>query len=215
MTKPVVLASSSPRRRELLEKTGLKFIVDAAEIYEDHGRRMRPAELAKIISLEKAKAVAARHPGSIIIAADTFGMLDGRLLGKPRDQEEARDMLKRMSGRRHRVITGFTILDTATGKTVSKAVETRVYFRELGKEEIAAYAGTGEPLDKAGAYAIQGLGAQLVERIEGDYYNVIGLPLSALARELNKFSVNLPSGLIPAAPRIHRLTSPLKRPPVS
>jgi len=215
MTKPVVLASSSPRRRELLEKTGLKFIADAAEIFEDHGRRMRPAELAKIISLEKAKAVAARHPGSIIIAADTFGMLDGRLLGKPRDQEEARDMLKRMSGRRHRVITGFTILDTATGKTVSKAVETRVYFRELGKEEIAAYAGTGEPLDKAGAYAIQGLGAQLVERIEGDYYNVIGLPLSALAGELNKFGVNLPSGLIPAAPRIHRLTSPLKKPPVN
>ena len=215
MTKPVVLASSSPRRREILEKTGLKFIVDAAEIYEDHGRRMRPAELAKIISLEKAKAVAARHPGSIIIAADTFGMLDDRLLGKPCDQEEARDMLKRMSGRRHRVITGFTILDTATGKTVSKAVETRVYFRELGKEEIAAYAGTGEPLDKAGAYAIQGLGAQLVERIEGDYYNVIGLPLSALAGELNKFGVSLPSGLIPAAPRIHRLTSPLKRPPVS
>jgi septum formation protein len=215
MTKPVVLASSSPRRRELLEKTGLKFIVDAAEINEDHVRRMKPAELAKIISLEKAKAVAARHPGSIIIAADTFGMLDGRLLGKPRDGEEARDMLKRMSGRRHRVITGFTILDTATGKTVSKAVETSVYFRELGKEEIAAYVGTGEPLDKAGAYAIQGLGAQLVEKIEGDYYNVIGLPLRALARELNKFGVSLPSGLIPAAPRIHRLTSPLKKPPVN
>jgi len=215
MTKPVVLASSSPRRRELLEKTGLKFVVDAAGINEDHGRRMRPAGLAKIISLEKAKAVAGRHPGSVIIAADTFGMLGGRLLGKPRDAEEARDMLKRMGGRRHRVVTGFTILDTETGKTVSKAVETRVYFRKLGKEEIAAYVRTGEPLDKAGAYAIQGLGAQLVEKIEGDYYNVIGLPLSALARELNKFSVNLPSGLIPAAPRIHRLTSPLKRPPVS
>jgi septum formation protein len=215
MTKPVVLASSSPRRRELLEQTGLNFIVDAAEIDEDHGRRMKPAELAKTISLEKAKAVAACHPCSIIIAADTFGMLGGRLLGKPRDEDEARDMLKSMGGRRHRVVTGFTILDTETGKSISKAVETRVYFRKLGKEEIEAYVKTGEPLDKAGAYAIQGMGAQLVEKIEGDYFNVIGLPLGALVRELNKFGVDLPSGLIPATPRIHRLTSPLKKPPVN
>jgi septum formation protein len=215
MTKPIVLASSSPRRRELLEKTGLKFIVDAAEINEDHGRRMKPAELAKIISLEKAKAVAARHPCSIIIAADTFGILGGRLLGKPRDEDEARDMLKRMSGRRHRVVTGFTILNTETGKIVSKAVETKVYFRKLGKEEIEAYVKTGDPMDKAGAYAIQGMGAQLVEKIEGDYYNVIGLPLGALVRELKGFGVKLPAGLIPAAPRIHRPTSPLKKPPVN
>ena len=137
------------------------------------------------------------------------------MMGKPRDEDEARDMLKRLSGRRHRVVTGFTILDTETGKTVSKAVETKVYFRKLGKEEIGAYVQTGEPMDKAGAYAIQGLGAQLVEKIEGDYYNVIGLPLGALALELNRFGVNLPSGLIPAAPQIHRLTSQLKKPPVN
>ena len=192
MTKPVVLASSSPRRREILEKTGLKFMVDAAEINEDHGRRMKPAELAKTISLEKAKVVAARHPCSIIIAADTFGVLDGRLLGKPRDEDEARLMLESMGGRRHRVVTGFTILDTETGKAVSKAVETKVYFRKLDSEEIEAYVKTGEPLDKAGAYAIQGMGALLVEKIEGDYYNVIGLPLSSLARELKRFGVKLP-----------------------
>ena len=192
MTKPVVLASSSPRRRELLEKTGLEFIVDAAEINEDHGRRMKSRELAKTISMEKAKAVAARHPHSIIIAADTFGLLGGRMLGKPRDKDEARDMLGRMAGKRHMVVTGFTILDTETGKTVSKAVETKVYLRKLAGEEIEAYVRTGEPLDKAGAYAIQGLGALLVEKIEGDYYNVIGLPLSSLARELKKFGVNLP-----------------------
>ena len=192
MTKPVVLASSSPRRRDILEKTGLKFVVDAAEINEDHGRRMKPAELAKIISLEKAKVVAARHPGSIIIAADTFGVLGGRLLGKPRDEDDARDMLKKMSGSCHRVITGFTILDTETGQAVSKAVETKVYFRKLDSEQIEAYVKTGEPLDKAGAYAIQGLGALLVEKIEGDYYNVIGLPLSSLALELKRFGVKLP-----------------------
>ena len=192
MTKPVVLASSSPRRKELLEKTGLKFIIDAAEINEDHGRKMKPAELAKIISLEKAKAVADRHPRSIIMAADTFGVLDGGLLGKPRDEDEARDMLGRMSGRCHRVFTGFTILDTETGKAVSKTVETKVYFRKLHGEEIEAYVRTGEPLDKAGAYAIQGLGALLVEKIEGDYCNVIGLPLTSLARELKRFGVKLP-----------------------
>ena len=192
MTKPVVLASSSPRRRELLEKTGLEFIVDAAEINEDHGRRMKPLELAKTISMEKAKAVAARHPCSIIIAADTFGLLGGRMLGKPRDKDEASDMLGRMSGKRHVVVTGFTILDTETGKTVSKAVETKVYLRKLAGEEIEAYVRTGEPLDKAGAYAIQGLGALLVEKIEGDYCNVIGLPLISLALELKKFGVNLP-----------------------
>ena len=191
MTKPVVLASSSPRRRELLEKTGLEFIVDAAEINEDHGRRMKPREMAKTISMEKAKAVADRHPCSIIIAADTFGLLGGRMLGKPRDKDEARDMLGRMGGKRHMVVTGFTILDTETGKTVSKAVETKVYLRKLAGNEIEAYLRTGEPLDKAGAYAIQGLGALLVEKIEGDYYNVIGLPLSSLALELKKFGVNL------------------------
>jgi len=192
MTKPVVLASSSPRRRELLEKTGLKFMVDAAEINEDHSRRMKAAELAKTISLEKAKAVAARHPCSIIIAADTFGVLDGTLLGKPRDADEARDILGMLSGKCHTVVTGFTILDTETGKAISTAVETKVYFRKLDSEEIKAYVRTGEPLDKAGAYAIQGMGALLVEKIEGDYYNVIGLPLSSLARELKRFGVKLP-----------------------
>ena len=192
MTKPIVLASSSPRRRELLEKTGLKFVVDAAEINEDHGRKMKLAELAKTISLEKAKVAATRHPCSIIIAADTFGVLEGRLLGKPRDEDEARDMLGRMSGRRHLVVTGFTILDTETGKAISKAVETKVHFRKLDWEEIEAYVKTGEPLDKAGAYALQGLGALLVEEIEGDYYNVVGLPLSSLVRELKRFGVKLP-----------------------
>jgi septum formation protein len=193
MTKPVVLASSSPRRRELLEKTGLKFTVDVAEINEDHGRRMKPAELAKTISLEKAKAVAVRHPGSIIIAADTFGVLGGSLLGKPPDEDGARNMLKRMSGRCHSVVTGFAILDTDTGQYVSKAVETKVYFRKLDDEEIAAYVRTGEPLDKAGAYAIQGRGALLVDKIDGDYNNVVGLPLGSLAQELKRFGVNIPA----------------------
>jgi septum formation protein len=192
MTKPIVLASASPRRKELLERVGLVFSVDAAEIQEDHGRKMEPAELAKAISREKARSAAARHPGAIVIAADTFGVLDGRLLGKPRNAADARRMLAEMSGREHRVFTGFTILDTQSGRELSRVVETAVRFRQLREDEIAAYVATGEPLGKAGAYAIQGLGALLVEGIEGDFYNVIGLPLCALAQGLKEFGVNLP-----------------------
>ena len=126
------------------------------------------------------------------VDADTFGVLDGRLLGKPRDAADARRMLAEMNGREHRVITGFTILDPQSGRELSQAVETAVRFRQLREDEIAAYVATGEPLGKAGAYAIQGLGALLVEGIEGDFYNVIGLPLCALAQGLGEFGISLP-----------------------
>jgi septum formation protein len=192
MAKDIVLASSSPRRSELLLNMGLKFSVDLSEIREEQHAGLKPAELAKMLSLNKARAAAARHAGSIIIAADTIGVLDGRILGKPLDASHARKMLAQMSGRCHRVITGFTVIDSATGKTVSRTVETKVYFRKLSRAEIVRYVETGEPLDKAGAYAIQGLGALLVERIEGDYNNVIGLPLTALVQVLRSFGIRLP-----------------------
>jgi septum formation protein len=193
MTRPIVLASASPRRKELLENIGLKFSVDPAEIAETRTAGLKPAELAKALSLQKARAAALRHADSIIIAADTFGVLDGAILGKPVDAGHAREMLAGLSGRCHSVITGFTVIDSATGRAISRAVETRVYFRKLGRVEIARYVKTGEPLDKAGAYAIQGLGALLVESIEGDYYNVIGLPLCALAGVLKRFGITLPA----------------------
>jgi septum formation protein len=193
--KSIVLASSSPRRKELLEMIGLKFTVDSAEVEEDIGRNLNPANLVKIISLEKATAAAARHPGSIVIAADTFGVLGNKLLGKPHSAAEAVAMLQMMSGRCHSVLTGFTILDSVGGRTVSKMAETRVYFKKLSSEKIENYVQSGEPLDKAGAYAIQGVGSSLIERIEGDYYNVIGLPLYALVSELKKFGVTLPGGV--------------------
>lgn len=191
MTNRVVLASSSPRRRELLEKSGLKFTVDPTEMDEKLEGEVSPEELARSISLEKASAAAHRHPDSIIIAADTFGVLDGRLLGKPADASDARRMLTSLSGKCHEVLTGFTIMDSTSQKTVSRVVRTRVYFKVLSSEQIDQYVETGEPLDKAGAYAIQGLGAQLIDRVEGDYSNVIGLPVHALAEELDKFGVRL------------------------
>jgi septum formation protein len=190
--KPIVLASSSPRRKELLEKIGLKFTVDPVEVDEERVLGHDPLRLAKSISLKKALAASKRHPDALIIAADTFGVIDGKMLGKPAGAEQAASMLAGMSGNCHRVITGFTLIDGVTGRTVSRAVQTMVYFRKLTETEIAEYVNTGEPLDKAGAYAIQGLGALLVDRIDGDYYNVIGLPLATLAVELRKLGVKLP-----------------------
>ncbi len=190
LVKKIILASASPRRQELLERIGLKFEVEPSRYEEQTIPALGPHELVKRNSLEKAKTVAARRRNAIIIAADTIGVFRGRILGKPHTPTEARKMLTALSGRSHRVITGFTITDSETGKTTSRSVETKVYFRELAPEEIDAYVRTGEPLDKAGAYAIQGLGALIVERIDGDYYNVIGLPLCALVEALKEFGVS-------------------------
>ncbi len=187
----IVLASASPRRRELLEKIGLRFTVDASDYPEDVFFDLKPRERAQRVSLEKARAVVPRHPRALIIAADTFGVLRGRVLGKPRDAGQAISMLKALSGRAHLAITGFTVLESATGSYLSRAVSTRVHMRKLGQGEIESYVKTGEPLGKAGAYAIQGLGAVLVDSIEGDFYNVVGLPLSALARALKGFGVRV------------------------
>jgi septum formation protein len=188
-TRKIILASSSPRRQQLLDQLGLAFEVDAGNGAEAEPSPQDPASDACRIALAKAYAAASFHPDAIILAADTFGILDGQILGKPRDDHHAVAMLQAMSGRCHTVITGFAILDTATGRTVSQAVETKVYFRVLSSAEIETYVKSGEPRDKAGAYAIQGLGAVLVEKIEGDYSNVIGLPLTALALALSGFGV--------------------------
>lgn len=189
-----MLASSSPRRRELLEKTGLEFIIDPVKTEEKLDANIEPVELAVSISFQKALSACPSHPGSIIIAADTFVVLEGRLLGKPRNLEHARRMLTFMSGKSHHVITGFTILDCYSRRNVSRTVTTRVHFKLLSNNQIDQYVASGEPLDKAGAYAIQGTGAELVERIEGDYSNVIGLPVDALLQELTKFGIDLPHG---------------------
>ena len=187
--KTIILASASPRRKELLEKIGLRFKVEPSNYEEDMLSGLEPHELAQKISLEKAEAVASKHENAIVIAADTFIVFGGRILGKPHTEKEARKMLKTISGKSHSVITGFSIIDTGTNKTLSKSVETKVYIRKLTLAEIDAYVRSKEPLDKAGAYAIQGLGAVIVERIEGDYFNVIGLPLSALTEALKEFGI--------------------------
>ena len=189
--KTIILASASPRRKELLEKIGLRFKVEPSNYAEDIPSGLEPHELAQKISLDKAKVVASKHQNVIVIAADTFVVFGGQILGKPHTEKEARKMLKAISGKSHSVITGFSIIDTSKNRTLSKSVETKIYIRKLTSAEIDAYVKSKEPLDKAGAYAIQGLGAVFVEKIEGDYFNVIGLPLSALTEALKEFGINI------------------------
>ncbi len=190
-TKEIILASASPRRKELLELIGLQFKIDPGDHKEDMNLKLSPHELARALSLEKAKSVAGKYNNAIIIAADTFVIIKGQLLGKPHTEEEAKRMLVLLDGATHLVITGFTILDTNTGRKISRSVETKVTFKKLTEKEIDAYIKTKEPLDKAGAYALQGLGSILVKRIEGDYFNVIGLPLCPLVECLAEFGVRI------------------------
>ncbi|MBI4304122.1 MAG: septum formation inhibitor Maf [Chloroflexi bacterium] len=189
--KTIILASASPRRRELLAKIGLKFEVEPSNDEEELTSALEPDALAKSLSLKKAALVAKNHRNALVIAADTFVVLEGQILGKPKTESDARKMLAAISGKQHSVITGFTIIDTGSNKVLSRSVATRVHIRKLTAKEIDAYVKTKEPLDKAGAYAIQGLGSVIVEKIEGDYFNVVGLPLSALAEALKEFGVKI------------------------
>jgi septum formation protein len=189
--KKIILASASPRRKEILGITGLKFAVCKSDYEEDLGLKLNPRELARYLSRKKAETVADKYKDTIIIAADTFIVFKNKLLGKPHDDTEAEKMLNMLNGKAHSVITGFTIIDTGSTKKISRSVETKVYFKRLSSEEIRAYVGSKEPLGKAGAYAIQGLGAVFIEKIEGDYFNVVGLPLFALTNSLREFGVNI------------------------
>ena len=184
-----VLASTSPRRRWLLEKLGRGFDVVAPEIAEIARPGEPPAQFAQRMADEKAADVAGRRRDAWIVAADTVVALDQRPLGKPSDKNEAVAMLTALAGRTHTVFTGMTLLrpdGTAAERTV---IGTPVVFRALSPVEIGAYIATGEPFDRAGAYAIQGEGAHLVDRVEGSYTNVIGLPLPELAAWLRKWRI--------------------------
>lgn len=185
----IVLASASPRRRALLEQIGLGgHRVEAPQVDESVAEPMAPGELVELLSRRKARQVRRQvGDGPVLIAADTVVCLDGAVLGKPRDERDAVRMLFALSGRTHQVFTGLTVSRGEVALTEHEA--TLVTFRTLDPEDIARYVATGEPADKAGAYGIQGAGALLVERIEGDYFNVMGLPLCRLGRMLAEFGV--------------------------
>lgn len=183
-----ILASGSPRRRELLQQIGAEFRVEVSES-EELLQAVSPGELVRLNAVAKAEAVALRHPGEAVLGADTVVALEGRIYGKPKDAAEACAMLAALSGRRHEVLTG--IAWACGGRTLSEAVSTQVQVAELTAEEISRYVATGEPLDKAGAYAVQGGAAVFIEGIQGSYSNVVGLPLYRTALLAKKAGVDL------------------------
>ncbi|MCI8423603.1 MAG: septum formation inhibitor Maf [Lawsonibacter sp.] len=185
-----VLASQSPRRRELLERMGItEFEVLPARGEEVIDPALPPAELVEALSRQKCMEVAALRPEALVIAADTVVAIDGEILGKPHSEKEAFSMLTRLSGRTHQVYTGVTVWEDDCQITEHEV--TQVRFRPLSGQEIYRYIATGEPMDKAGAYGIQGYGSLLVEGISGDYYNVMGLPVCRLARILKQYEIDL------------------------
>lgn len=190
----IVLASASPRRQELLRQIGLPFDVLAANVPEQERGGLSPAALACALAQEKALAASVHVWDGLVIGADTLVVLDQQVLGKPRDVAEARAMLRLLSGRTHQVITGLAVVDRQQGRTECLHVaheRTNVTFLPWSDEDIDAYVETGEPLDKAGAYAIQGYAATLISGICGCYFNVVGLPLSLLARMLRAHGVSI------------------------
>jgi len=185
----IILASQSPRRRELLERMGIsQFDVIPAKGEERADPNLTPDQLVEELSRQKAAEIAAGNPDALIIAADTVVAVDGTVLGKPHDRDDAVRMLQTLSGREHTVYSGLTVC--WQGRSVTQHEATAVRFRPLSETDIDHYVSTGEPMDKAGSYGIQGYGCTLVEGISGDYYNVVGLPVCRLSQILSGFGLD-------------------------
>ena len=181
----IILASASPRRKELLETAGAEFEIVVADVDETVPEGTKPEDAAVMTAEKKAVAVAENHKDSIVIGADTIVVAGGKILGKPADKSDACRMLSMLSGVEHNVVTGVCLV--CGDKKSTFAQVSKVKFYELTEAEIEAYVETGEPMDKAGAYGIQGKGCVLVEKIEGDYFNIVGLPVARVIKELSKF----------------------------
>lgn len=205
---PLILASQSPRRRELLTLIGIPHTVAPADIDETVRPGEEPAPHAERLAREKAHTLAVRHPESVVVAADTIVVIDGEILGKPRDVADAEAMIARLAGRTHEVLTAIAVAHG--GRTESAVERVSVTFRALTAEEIRDYVATGEPMDKAGAYGIQGYGATIVERVEGDYFSVMGLGLRRLTDLLGRlgYVYRFARGIIPAGASAERGAPP-------
>lgn len=186
MNQPLILASASPRRQELLREAGIVFEVQPAHVPEERASGEAPLAYAQRLAQEKAQAVARKFPGRYVLGADTIVLVNDEILEKPRDAWDAARMLRLLSGRGHSVTTAVSLV-TPAGKPDTRCATTQVFFRKIEEEEIAEYIAGGEPMDKAGAYAIQGGAARWTQRVEGDYSNVVGLPLP-LVKEMLRAS---------------------------
>jgi septum formation protein len=195
MANRLILASRSPRRYELLKQMGLDFDVVPSRI-EEGGLfpGESPREHVLRLSEVKARDVGIQHPDAWVIGADTIVFVDGTALGKPKNREEAMEMLRQLSGKEHSVLTGFSVNHIGRGKTDQEAVQTSVKVKPLTEDEVRWYIGTGEPFDKAGAYAIQGIGSFMIESIRGSYTNVVGLPVCELIQMLSRLGALTISG---------------------
>ena len=188
----IILASNSPRRKEILENTKVKFSIKGSQIDEVIKTNESPKETVMRLAYEKALDVAKNNAESLVIGADTIVVINDTILGKPKDETEAYDMIKMLSGKTHYVITGFALINLSLQKKVVDCEISKVTFKELSKECIKDYIQTKESLDKAGAYGIQGYGALLVNNIQGDYFNIVGLPISKMSDCLKEhFDMNL------------------------
>jgi septum formation protein len=192
-TRHIILASGSPRRRELLASLGLPFEVLVSDADESTPPEWTPETIVRNLAVRKAEAVlpAAGERDAVIVGSDTIVVLDDKVLGKPVDEQDSAKMLAMLQGRTHQVYTGVACIGLAEGRTLVDHRVTSVTMRAMSEDEICAYIATGEPADKAGSYAIQGLGATLVDEIEGCYFNVVGLPLSLLSGMLSGFGISV------------------------
>ncbi len=189
MKRKIILASASPRRKELLQYVVPEFDTVPADIDETIPENIAAEESAEFLAVKKASFISARYPDSIVIGSDTIVLIDGTVLGKPADAKDAEQMLKRLSGRTHAVITGVCLACGELRESFSS--KTLVKFYPLSTKEIKDYIATGEPMDKAGAYGIQGKGCILAESVNGDFFNVVGLPAAALKRRLEAFTARI------------------------
>lgn len=190
MQRKIILASKSERRKMLLTQIGLEFEIRESAYEEDMSALSNPHELAKFLALGKAQDIAKYYDDAIIIGADTFVFYEGNFIGKPKNKEDAKKILTNFSGNTHDIVTGLAIIDTKTKTVVTDYGEAKVTFRTLTTEEIDDYIATGEPMDKAGAYGLMNRAAVLIEKVDGDFYSVIGLPLNKLHVALKKMGVN-------------------------
>ena len=186
----LILASASPRRRELLQQVGIPFLVIPSNAVEDVLPNETPADYALRVAEAKAREVATKHTGSVVLGADTIVTIDRQILGKPRDNADGQRMLHLLSGRNHQVMTAFVVIDRTGQTSTRQVVTTTVTFKPLSAQQIQEYLETGEPFDKAGAYAVQGLGAAFVERVEGSYTNVVGLPVEEVRAALRTVGID-------------------------
>jgi septum formation protein len=186
----LILASASPRRRQLLQEVGVAFTVEPSNTDETVLPGESPSDYAIRVAQEKAQDVAIHHPGSWVLGADTIVALDGRIFGKPRDADDGFRMLSSLSGCVHHVMTAFVLLNSAGQVQESQIVISQVTFKSLSDGQIREYLATGEPFDKAGAYAVQGMGSALVEHVEGSYTNVVGLPVEEVLAALHRAGIH-------------------------